>query len=509
MLDTDFVDRARAISRPDAASLGADNLPATRPDAGVTDQITITVSSTGMAIVQPACEDVLRPILTYQELTFRRKGSDQVSRVGRTVSAYSVKDDRLLISHGCVPRVKRRLEQCGHHVTIVDHRAPDPHFDLATASQVVDTEERFPGLAARLRARREGIVEVETGKHQSEMIAAMCLLSPQTKFLIACRTIDASQELAENLRPYLVNEVEAVHGHNWFYSCRVVCCTFGSLDRSNPQEWDVLIFADAFDGVQKTNELARGDYVHRRVYALVAPSQPRSQTDQLLFETLAGEVIYRDPKCRQNARQNLSVAFATHSSPSVSGQPSPLARHMSLRTDEARNRSIAELAMTLSSGEPSSDWNLEWILPGSTGQPTPGSKPGVIILVDSVEHGEQLQRLLPSWYLHDGRPSSCSTSDLRRTADAWGISSNTIVTAVAASKMHTFHCQIVIWASGGTRPFIPQYFDRLPRPCLFVDFWDHRNGQPAEDTQERLKFYRSCNCRILSHDLAHQERLLA
>jgi hypothetical protein len=24
-----------------------------------------------------------------------------------------------------------------------------------------------------------------------------------------------------------------------------------------------------------------------------------------------------------------------------------------------------------------------------------------------------------------------------------------------------------------------------------------------------LKFYRSCNCRILSHDLAHQERLLA
>ncbi len=509
MLDTDFVHQARVFARSDAASLSSDSQTNTRPDEGVADQITITVLPTGMAIVQPACEDVLRPILTYQEMTFRRKGSDQVSGAFMTVSVYSIEDDRLLMPHGCVPRVKRCLEQRGHLVTIMDHRVPDAHFDLATANRVVDTEGRFPGLAARLRVRREGIIEVETGKQQSEMIAAMCLLSPQTKFLIACKTIDAARELAVDLRPYLVNEVDAVHGHNWRYSRRVVCCTFGSLDRSDPQAWDVLIFADAFNGIQKTNNPARGKYAHRRVYALVAPSLPRSQTDELLFEVLAGEVIYRDPKCRQKVRQNLSVAFATRSSPSVSEQPSPLARHMSLRTDEARNRSIAHLAMTLSSGEPTSDWNLERILPDTTGQPSPGSKPGVIILVDSVEHGEQLQRLLPSWYLHDGRPSNCSTSVLRRTADAWGISSNTIVTAVAASRMHTFHCQIVIWASGGTRPFIPQYFDRLPRPCLFVDFWDHRNGQPAEDTQERLKFYRSCNCRILSHDLAHQERLLA
>ena len=508
MLDTDFVDRARAIVRPDAASLGADNLSITSPDAGVVDQITITVLPTGMAIVEPACEDVLRPILTYQEMTFRRNGSDQVSRVSRTVSAYSVKDDRLLISHGCVSRVKRCLEQHGHHVTIIDHRAPDPHFDLATASQVVDTEGRFPGLAARLRSHREGIIEVETGRQQSEMIAAMCLLSPQTKFLIACRTIDAAQELAENLRPFLMSEVDAVHGHNWRYSCRVVCCTFGSLDRSNPQEWDVLIFADAFDGVQKTNELVRGGYVHRRVYALVAPSQPRSQSDQLLFETLAGEVIYRDPKCRQEARQNLSVAFASHSSLSIPEQSSPRERRMSLRSDEQRNRAIAELATALSTGDASSYRNLELNLPLTEGLPALGSDPGVIVMVDSVEHGEQLQRLLPSWRLYDGRPSECLTSTERRSAETWGVPRNSIVTAVAATTLHSFSSRILIWASGGARPFIPQYFQRLPVTSLLIDFWDHGNGQLAKDTQDRLRFYRSISCCILGNDLAHQERLL-
>ena len=508
MPDNDFVERATAIARTDAASLSSGNLAITRPDAGVTKQITISVLPTGMATVQPACEDVLRPILTYQELTFRRKGSDQVSRVGRTVSAYSVEDDCLLISHGCVPRVKRCLEQRGHAVTIMDHRVPDAHFDLATASRVVNTEGRFPGLAARLRASREGIIEVETGRQHLEMIAAMCLLSPQTKFLVACRTIEAARKLAENLRPYLGTEVDAVHGHNWWYSCRVVCCTFGSLDRSDPQEWDVLIFADAFDGVQKTNELARGDYVHRRVYALVAPSRPRSQTDQLLFETLAGEVIYRDPECRQEARPNLSVAFASHSSLSIPEQSSPRERRMSLRSDEQRNRAIAELATALSTGDASSYRNLELNLPLTEGLPALGSDPGVIVMVDSVEHGEQLQRLLPSWRLYDGRPSECLTSTERRSAETWGVPRNTIVTAVAANELHSFSCRILIWASGGARPFIPQYFDRLPFGCLLIDFWDDGNAQQAKETQDRLQFYRSINGLILGNDLVHQERLL-
>ena len=348
MPDNDFVERATAIARTDSASLSSDNLAITRPDAGVTKQITITVLPTGMATVQPACEDVLRPILTYQELTFRRKGSDQVSRVGMTVPVYSIKDGQLSIPHGCVPRVKRCLEQRGYAVMIMDRRAPDTHFDLSNASRVEHAEERFPGLATRLRSHREGIIEVGTGRRQSEMIATMCQLSPQTKFLVACRTIEAARTLAENLRPHLGPEVEAVHGHNWSYSRRVVCCTFGSLDRSDPHDWHVLIFADAFDGIQETNRPIRKEYRFRRVFALVDPRRPRSKTDELLFDILAGEAIYRDSKDRQLARGDLSVAFATHSSPGFSEQECPRERRISLRSDEHRNRAIAELATALS-----------------------------------------------------------------------------------------------------------------------------------------------------------------
>ena len=504
MPDHEFVVRATANARTDAASLSTDNRPISRPDAGVTEQITITVLPNGIAIVQPACEDVLQPILTYQEMTFRRNGSDQVSRVHVTVSAYSVKGDRLLMPLGCVPRVKQCLEQRGYAVTILDRRASDAHFELETASRVAQTGGRFPGLAAILRTRREGIIEVETGRQRSEMIAAMCQLSPRSKFLIACRTIDAAQELAENLRPYLDTEVEAVHGHNWWYSCRVVCCTFESLDRSDPHDWDVLVFADAFDGIQKKNHLVRAEYTHRRVYAFVDPRQPRSNSDELQFEEFAGEVIYRDSRSRQSQRGNLSVAFATHSTADCPEQDRPRERRMSLWSDEHRNRAIAELATTLSTGAASFDGNLVLNLTGNESLPALGSDPGVIVFVDSVEHGEQLQRSLPSWRLYDGRPSSAE----RRNAETRGVPRNSIVTAAAASTFHSFGSRIVIWASGGARPFIPQYFDRLPSRCLLIDFWDDGNAQQAEETQGRLRFYHSINCRILGNDFVHQERRL-
>lgn len=164
MPDHEFVERATAYARTDAASLSTDNRPISRPDAGVTERISITVRLSGIAIVQPACEDVLQPLLTYQEMTFRRNGSDQVSRVHVTVSICSIKDGYLLMPHGCVPRVKQCLEQRGYAVTILDRRASDAHFELATASRVAQTEGRFPGLAAILRTRREGIIEVETGR---------------------------------------------------------------------------------------------------------------------------------------------------------------------------------------------------------------------------------------------------------------------------------------------------------------------------------------------------------
>ena len=509
MIDNEFEGQARACNSSDASSSCTAGFSVALRDDGVGNHITITKFPAGMAVVQPACEDLLRPILSYQEVTFRRNSRGQVSRGDTTKYVCELQDCGLIIPSGCVRRVEEHLKQCGHIVNVVDRRVPDAHFSLDNVSGVEHSVERFPGLAAKLRTNREGIIEVGTGNRQAEIIAAMCQLSPQAKFLIASRTIKAAQELAENLRPFLGRQVEAVHGHNWRYSCRVVCCTFGSLDRSDPQDWDVLIFADAFDGIQETNNDSRTEYLRRRVYALVDPRRPRSQADELLFETLAGEVIYRDSKDPRAARDILSVAFTSHSSPDFPGQKDPRERHISLRSDESRNRALADMASALASGEASSDANLELNLPGMIGLPSLGSKPGVIIVVDSDEHGEQLQRLLPSWRLYDGRPNACTTSTERRSTEAWGVPRNSIVTAVAAQKLVAYDSRIIIWASGGARPFIPRYFDRLPVPCLLIDFWDDGNVHQAKDTQDRLQFYRSINCRILGNDLIHQECQLA
>ncbi len=469
--------------------------------------VTITVRA-GVAIVRPAHEDLLRPVLCYHELSFRRDPSGVVQHTPVTEHVCVRYGDGLMIPIGCIERVVRHLAQMGYESQVEDCRNRSDYPCQVEERHVAEAEAIVPGLAATLAVHREGIIEVGGGNRKTNLLGTMCQLFHGARIFIACKTIEATQTIATELGAFLGGEVEAVHGWNWQSSCRVVCGTFGSLDRSDSADWQILIFADAFEGIQETNRFARAAYRHRRLYALVDLRKQRSPRDELLFETLAGPVIYRDPQCRQRPVTEFLAAFATHASCESQLLDNARDRRVALWRDTRRNQAVADVALAISCGDESPLWERGLFLQDDQSLSSLGSRPGVIVMVDSVEHGERLRRLLPGWHFFHGRPNENTTAANGGSAGAWGIPRNSIVTAVAASTLLCFGCRILIWASAGSVPFIPTSIGRSTLSHLLIDFWDDGNCQLAADTQQRLNAYRSIGCRVLGGNLDRREQAL-
>jgi len=457
----------------------------------------------GMAYVSPSLPDILRPILSYDDVTFHRDSHHrlQITHIREAVCA--LQGDALLIPIGCISRVVRRLNQLGYQTRIEDRRdfrdAPCSFNHYATESDSI-----APGLASRLSRHAEGLIESSSEERTTDLLGVMCWLFHPLKVFIACKTVSESQTLASGLGRFLGGEVSAVRGWNWSSPCRVVCGTFQSLDRSDPADWQVLIFANAFEAIQSATHSARNEYRHRRIYAVVDPTRSRSLREELMFETLAGPVIYRDSARQHRSPPELMAAFANHSSRANQLFEDARERRISCWHDTARNQAIVDVASSLVAQETSELEEHGLFLDDEQAISLLNSSPGVIILVDSADHGDQLRRLLPAWQFFESRTNESQTAG-RTRLNPWGVPRNSIVTVVAARNQLNIDGQVLIWASAGKVPFVPSQLFKSARPRLVVDFWDDGNSQLAADTLMRLNAFRTSKLRILGH-LEQQEQ---
>jgi hypothetical protein len=362
-------------------------------------------------------------------------------------------------------------------------------------------------LAEVLRDHRQGVLECKDGR-RADILGCLCQLFRPATIFIACKTIEAAQSMAAALGHYLGGGVEAVHGWNWRSSCRVVCGTFGSLDRSDPADWQILVFADACEGIQTTNNDAMSRYVHHRVYAFDNPRKPRSSEEQLRIEILAGSPIYRDPAFPQQRTTEFLAAFLSYASSGGSQSPNARDRRTALWGDARRNQAIVEVAQALAQGKetPLLDHQL---VPDEKVFASLGQQPGVLVVVDSLEHGEQLRRLLRDWQFFHGQPRCDQTCSHGISVATWGVPRNSIVTAVVADSLVCLDARIVIWASGGSVPYVPPVLARSRQTQLLIDIWDDGNPLLAADTRQRLNAYRTLGCRILGNNVVRREQVLS
>ncbi|MBX3452638.1 MAG: hypothetical protein KF777_24080, partial [Planctomycetaceae bacterium] len=442
----------------------------------------------------------------YDEFRFDRDRDGHLAHSVASKVAYKQVGDHLEIVTGCVERVIQRLTEAGYEVTVNDlgNCSHDPV--QINASVLSDTEAVAPGLAEVLRAHRSGVLECKD-RRRADIVGCLCQLFWPARIFIAFKTNEAAQSMVAGLSPYLGGGVEAVHGLNWTFSCRVVCGTFQSLNRSNPADWKILVFADAHEGIQATNNDALGDYCHHCLYAFDNPRKRRSPEEQLRMEILAGAVIYRDRQLPRQHTTEFVAAFMSHAS--SGGQPSTSTRdrRTALRGDDRRNHAIAKVARAFAQGTEAPLWDHKLVLDEKV-IASLGPQPGVVIVVDSVQHGEQLRRHLPDWQLFHGQPRGDQTAAQGIAISTWGVPRNSIVTAIVANKLVGLDARIVIWASGGSAPFIPIILKRSRQTQLLIDVWDDGNPLLAADTRQRLEIYRSLGCRVLGNNLIRREQVL-
>ena len=467
--------------------------------------VTITVNG-GLSQVRPACTEVLAPVLTYEEVLFDRDRDGHLAHSVASKVAYKQVGDHLEIVTGCLERVIQRLTEAGYEVTVNDlwNCSHDPI--QINPSVLTDAEAIAPGLAEVLRVHQQGVLECKDSR-KADIVGCLCLLFRPATIFIACKTNEAAQSMAAGLGHYLGGGVEAVHGLNWTSSCRVVCGTFQSLNRSNPTDWKVLVFADAREGIQATNNDAMGDYRHHRLYALDNPQKRRPPEEQLRIEILAGAVIYRDRQLPQQHTTEFVAAFLSHASSGGQALPNLRDRRTALWHDDRRNHAITKVAQAFAQGKETPLWDHELVLDEQV-IASLGPQPGVVIVVDSVQHAEQLRRHLPDWQLVHAQPRGDQTAAQGIAISTWGVPRNAIVTAIVANKLVGLDARIVIWASGGSAPYIPTILKRSRQTQLLIDVWDDGNPLLAADTRQRLEIYRALGCRILGNNLIRRDQVL-
>ena len=358
-------------------------------------------------------------------------------------------------------------------MSVNDHRDIRASIDIADEQQSVTGGKCHPGFFNAITTSIEGAIEAPRGKSRNQLIALICLSFGSSKIFIASATNETCRKVASDLPVFGVGSRKVVKGGTWSSAARVTCGTFTSLDHSDSDDWDIIIYEDAFEALGKTNVSARGMFGRHRIFAFVDPHRERSAKDQLRLETLAGPVIYSTSSTKNPSRLTVNIALARYTSPSSRPVDDIRNRKIRLWNDSDRNQAIADVANGLSDGVDEVLWEHGLFLTESLSRP-PRSE--VSILVESIEHAQQLVKLLPGWtIIHSDTHAATNTQPAWVKPNAFGVPPKTIITSVAGAAQRYLHANVIVNACGGSWPQIPEAAGAAKINLLIIDFIDDGN----------------------------------
>ena len=283
----------------------------------------------------------------------------------------------------------------------------------------------------------------------------------------------------------------------------MVCCTLSSFETAEPYDWQIIIFPVGEEALTKKAISGWQDFHNpyyfprpHRVYAFTQPGQRNSWATELQLEVLAGPLIYEAPSLLGH-RATVRVVFAA-------GPWTPAGRRAGLLEDlrrlvwrnAARNDALAALAGICRNA------NLEALWPHGVllgDQQFPVGVAGaarVVILVESVEHGRELQARLLGWPLlhaEDGGGAGQSPWE-RAFRTAQPVPEQAIVTIIRAAQFPQFDTDVLIMATGRKAPALPAGFPPLAasgerRQTLIIDIDDDFDRAARRDARERVNYY--------------------
>lgn len=438
--------------------------------------VLIQVGQSNTATVVPPCEEIIQPLMSYQQPTvvLKREGYG-VSTAAR--SYYVSENGRAHIPVGFVPVVSKRLNEAGYTVRIRDlRRWSDPEMQIAESLRD-SAESLIPGVFGALRDNPVGVLEIPKGPRRTDAMALICRLFGLAQVMIVCASTAQAQQVRKEISGSVGRAVATIEGKVWESRAPITIATRRAFLFAGWSDWPVLIFADADDSLTSDIVLARQLWDRNRVYALADPVGDRSQRRIVELQNLAGSTIYRDPELQRATTDELSVAvaFAPVRIERQQVETDPRRHREQLWLSTARNGYIRDVASAISSADHDRIQSLG--LPASSISEF-SSLVNVVIVVDSPAHAKVLERLLSDWATSPARGNR-SIAPVRRE----------IVTSDRVERYAADGDCVLLAASGGSGIAIPSGVRRRNGKTLIIDFDDAGNRRQASDTASRAAAY--------------------
>ena len=373
---------------------------------------------------------------------------------------------RLCFPVGYVPRVLELLAARNMPVTIT--RCQDRIAHLALDAAVL-AGAGAPGHAILQATQRQPVGRIILRyRHQViRFLALICRAYPQAQIAIAVSTSAEAKQfswLLEKTRQF--GRVEIFNGRGMRYPARITVTTYGSLKGlGGPiQPKDILLLvepAKALNRIEGTSVWASQIFA-QRTYALeVGIGRPDPYPD-FVIEGMAGRVIHSQVTQPQYDLIRLPPLDDAGSDRSLTN----LQRQRLRWHDRRCNARVAAVAVALAVGDARAMRRLG--IPTAALIPC-GTPRHTVLLVDSVEQGRELQRLLPGWpLLHqppEGPPAKLPEIPVR------------IITIVCARATRPRADIVIYTGDGDPRALVRPAPSPTPRMVL-AEFGVHCRPRP-------------------------------
>jgi hypothetical protein len=374
-----------------------------------------------------------------------------------------------------------------------DAELPEPDLSQARKLGVVDEH------LDMVRRHERGLIRVGPDVGIALLVAQIAWAWPNLKVLVAVANVQDARRLRDQLSRYFP-DVRAVTGENSPAKVgRVVVATYWCMIHSPIalDQRDMVIAADALQAVGKRPRWCLAHALRARLYGLIAHDAEPAPTDRDWLAALFGfaEVIVPRHNRRQRTVEVFRVPFT--SKMGLAGKLSVLAwKRKCLWHHNGRNRMIAKLVIK------SQELSFVKLTRPDQETGTNCQMPSMVVLVESVEHGLALAKLLRGWPLLTG-PDVCRAGlssaerqalELGKRARKEGCQA-AIVTFAGLKTLRLSNLEVIIRTDGGVGlpPVASEELiepnDRPSQPLLIIDVDDQHHGQLRRRSRHRAQAY--------------------
>ncbi|MGP0070009.1 MAG: hypothetical protein ACLQGP_41205 [Isosphaeraceae bacterium] len=395
---------------------------------------------------------------------------------------------------GLVPRLAAAARRAGYRVDIQDHGEPPSAAPAPDLVGAIDNARL--GLAESLARSRRGVIEVCSAQDKPSMIELVARVFTSGPIAIVTKSRREAIMLNRRLATSLREPVHCCTRGRTGSDGRIRVGTIRSLDLTVA---GVVFFVDATQILHEDVPDRLMTLRRQRIYGLLGDTLPLSRRQRLVIEAFGGPVIGRlGPPGERPA--DVRVAFASWPGKDQPDEPLGLVwKRQSIWHNTDRNAAITRVTEALAGDDLATLWKYGLFLEDEDDLRHEEPR-RVVVLVESLEHGRELGRLLPGWRLLQADEACLAESNGHEPAGATPVSRHArpdrvIMTMASAHGLADLETDIIIRADGTPWPLelslaSGRSENTEEQAVLLVDFADDQDRTARDATRARRLDYR-------------------